>query len=101
MYFEASLSGSRQPIPGTIKAGDSIEIELVSGERVTAWSTAADCTGEIAVESMGKALPVQRTIITGNSVKTLGPVPGRNSSTDPRVIVKVSATTGYISVSVS
>ncbi|WP_314960961.1 hypothetical protein [Bradyrhizobium cosmicum] len=100
MYFESNLTGKRQDVPKIVKVGEPIQIELTSGERVTVSSTASDCTGEIAVESMGQALAVQRVIVPGNGVKTLA-VPGYNSSTDPRVVVKVSATAGYVQVSVS
>jgi hypothetical protein len=98
-YFESSLTGRRQDVPKTVKVGDPISIELLQGERVTVWSTANDCTGEIAVESMGQALSVQQIPVPGNGVKTLGPVPGSGSAA--RVIVKVSATAGYVGVSVS
>ena len=96
-YFESSLTGRRQDVPKTVKVGDPISIELLQGERVTVWSTANDCTGEIAIESMGQALSVQQIPVPGNGVKTLGPVPGSAA----RVIVKVSATAGYVGVSVS
>lgn len=95
-YFESSLTGKRQDIPQTVKAGDSVSIELLQGEKVQAYSKSSDSTGELAIDSMGQCFGVQTIAIPGNGQAFLGPVPDRG-----RVIVRVTAKTGYIGVSVS
>lgn len=95
-YFESSLSARRQDIPQTVKAGDSISIELLQGERVAVYSRSISDTGELAVDSMGQSFAAQQIPVPANGQASLGPVPDRG-----RVIVRVTAKTGSVQVSVS
>ncbi|MGY8709532.1 hypothetical protein RAD16_27640 [Bradyrhizobium sp. 18BD] len=97
-YFESNpyrANGNRPNVPSTVKAGQPIWVELTQGERVIARSPASDCAGEIAVDAMGyPGAGVQQITVPANGVASLGPVVDRD-------IVKVSATAGYIQVSVT
>lgn len=95
-YFESSLTRRRQDVPQTVKAGDSISIELLQGERVAVYSGSINDTGELAVDSMGQSFAAQSIPVPANGKASLGPVPDTG-----RVIVRVSAKTGYVQVSVS
>ncbi|MET4208938.1 hypothetical protein [Bradyrhizobium sp. LA2.1] len=98
-YFEAGTSSSPPAsIPSIVKFGDPIWIELDGGigrRKITVRSSASDSAGEIAVDAMGyPGAGVQQIAVPANGVASLGPVLAR-------VIVKVSATAGYVQVSVS
>ncbi|UFW82846.1 hypothetical protein BjapCC829_22925 [Bradyrhizobium barranii] len=103
-YFESSLSGYRERRSWQVSAGpgpsfgfgDSVSIELLQGERVQVYSNSINDTGELAVDSMGQSIAAQSIPVAGNGRALLGPVPDRG-----RVIVRVTAKTGYINVSVS
>lgn len=104
MYLENNPSGYRDRRSWDLRAGpgfglgfgDTIEIKLDSGERVHAYSKSIDSTGEIVVGSMGQAIAAQTIAILGNGNAVLGPVPNQGY-----VIVRVTAKTGTIGVSVS
>ncbi|MET4630465.1 hypothetical protein ABIB83_007517 [Bradyrhizobium sp. I1.8.5] len=101
-YFESSLSGYRATRSWQLSAGpsvglgDTVSIELLQGERVQVYSNSIDGTGELAVDSMGQAFAAQSIPVPANGRAFLGPVPDRG-----RVVVRVTAKTGNINVSVS
>ncbi|MGY3396486.1 hypothetical protein [Bradyrhizobium sp. 1200_D9_N1_1] len=95
-YFESSLTRRRQDVPQTVNAGDSVSIELLQGERVVVYSRSSNDTGELAVDSMGQSFAAQQIPVPANGQASLGPVPDKG-----RVVVRVTAKTGYMQVSVS
>ncbi|MCP3409224.1 hypothetical protein [Bradyrhizobium sp. CCGB01] len=101
-YFESSMSGYRQPRSWQVSAGpsfglgDTVSIELLQGERVTVVSPNSSSTGELAVDSMGQSFAAQQIPVPANGIASLGPVPDKG-----RVVVRVTAKSGSVQVSVS
>ena len=103
-YFESSLSGYRERRSWQLSAGpsfgvglgDTISIELLQGERVQVSSNSINDTGELAVDSIGQSFAAQSIAVPANGKAALGPVPDRG-----RVVVRVTAKTGSLQVSVS
>lgn len=103
MYIESNPLGHRDRRSWDLRAGpgfglgfgDTISIKLDSGETVSAQSQSVDSTGELAIDSMGQAIAAQTIAIPGKGTAFLGPVPNQGY-----VIVRVTAKTGNISVSV-